>query len=87
MTFFVVVLEQNRLIILEGKWIENPTIREISRVFYSPNPETPANFDLKQTYLLGKQKNCCYTGYIVKKFELISKAEKFKGLGKTGFPH
>lgn len=63
---FVVALQQNRHIIIPSKWIQNPKVGNVSKIFYSPKPDDVADFSLETKYFFNAASSGCYNGRVVK---------------------
>lgn len=75
--FFVVCLKQKRFIIIKKEWIQNPSIGQMSKIFYSKNEDAIPNFDGSLKYYLNRGIEACYEGYVQKSFDSLEKAENF----------
>lgn len=74
--YFVVYLKCKRYIALSGDWIENPVVGKPSKVFFSPERSTMADFTLETTHYLRPNSNACYDGFVYRgnfgKSQLVS---------------
>lgn len=75
--YFVVALQQNRLVVSKESWIQNPTVNEFSKVFISEDEESDPNFELQTKFYVSHTSDACYNGRIVKQFAKKEDAEKF----------
>lgn len=67
---FVVILLSKRFVILPDNWLQSPTIREETKVFFSPVPNAQPNFELATKFLFNKDACAVYKGYVVKHFRV-----------------
>lgn len=70
MTVFVVLLSQNRKVIVKKQWIENSKLNETSKIFYSVKKSDKANFDLEIEDDRKNKSQKCYSGHIWKEFSM-----------------
>lgn len=68
----VTLLLSKRFIIVQDDWVENQEIREKTKIFYSPDPNTPANFGLAEKFLFNKDVPNVYEGYVLRRFGMYA---------------
>lgn len=68
MFFFVVYLDQMKLIVIKEDWIENPDLGSKSKIFFSPNSNEVANFALPLSFYFDDTKTTCYEAFVCKCF-------------------
>lgn len=64
----VTILLSKRFIIVPDNWVENTTIREETKIFFSPDSSTKPNFQLAEKFLFNKDAAHVYKGYVLKHF-------------------
>lgn len=65
---FIVLLGNNKFIVLREEWIEYPILSANSKVFYSSNRQSNADFSIEQKYYFHRNETSCYMAYICKRF-------------------
>lgn len=75
----VTILLSKRFIIVQNNWVENPTIREETKIFFSPDSTAQPNFQLEEKFLFNKDAACVYKGYVLKEFG------KYKVINSSNF--
>lgn len=65
---FVVILLSKRFVVVPDHWVETQTIREETKVFFSPDPNEQPNFQLTAKFLFNKDESHVYKGYVLKHF-------------------
>lgn len=75
--FSVAILKTRRLIVVPTEWIEHPTNGKLTKIYFSPNEESEANFDLEVKYLLDKNHANNYEGFFLSVFDTMEDAEKY----------
>lgn len=68
MNFFAVYLASKRIIALQPNWIENPVVGKPSKVFFSKNPNTVADFSTEPLHFLNGSIDACYEAFVYKCF-------------------
>lgn len=68
MIFFAIYLQSNRFVTIKKDWIEKPIVGSESKVFFSPNPEAIARFDIQKKFYLNATIDGCYDGFVYKSF-------------------
>lgn len=77
---FVIILKSKRFVIVKDDWVQNPIESEETKVFYSPDENSAADFDLEVKFLFNNKQRNVYFGYVWKRFGECSKrfiAKKF----------
>lgn len=64
----VILLKQKKIIVVQDKWVENPTLYSETKVFYSPNVNDEANFETQIMFYFHSTKTACYYGCVNEKF-------------------
>lgn len=65
---FVVILLSKRFVIVPDNWLQNPSVSEETKVFFSPVQNAQPNFELATKFLFNKDASNVYKGYVVKHF-------------------
>lgn len=65
---FAVILLSKRFIIVRDDWIKEATIREETKIFFSPDSNAQPNFDLEVKFLFNEKSANAYKGYVLKHF-------------------
>lgn len=68
MVFYVAYLEQKKFIVVKEQWVENPEILKNSKIFYSPQQGSVADFSLPLSYYFDNNKTTCYNAFLSKSF-------------------
>lgn len=68
MPAFVIILECDKLLAVDQKWVQNPILSQISKVYFSKNVKDIADFSLETTFFFKSDKSGCYDGYVYKYF-------------------
>lgn len=84
--FLVILLEQKRFLILPQKWVEDPRLDSFTRVFFSPNISTRADFETEVKYYFNNAINGCYKGFVMKSFRNYEDASNFIEWKRPTFP-
>lgn len=66
--FFVVVLLQQKLLVIPEKYVESVTEFGYTKVFFSENTGMQPNFDINTKYYFCENENACYEAFIVRSF-------------------
>lgn len=64
-TFFGVMTQSHRYLAIPEEWLqfkENKT----TKIFYSPNPNDPADFDLEVKYFFSENTKACYNAVVIR---------------------
>lgn len=65
---FIVLLRNNKFIVLREEWIESPILSTESKVYFSPSCHSVADFSIEQKYFFRHNETSCYMAYICKRF-------------------
>lgn len=75
--YFVVALQQNRMIVVKEQWVLNPRVGQYTKVYVSPNEQNRPNFLLPTRYLLNILVDACYNARVMKVFKSKEDAEYY----------
>lgn len=75
--YMVVCLKQNKLVALKESWVQKPTLGALSRVCYSVDEHSIANFHLDPTFFFDSSSVGCYDARVIKRFDNLDEAKKF----------
>lgn len=70
MVAFIVLLQCNKFIVLKEEWIESPILSTKSKVFYSANRQSVADFLIETKFYFHDDETCCYMAYIYKRYSM-----------------
>lgn len=65
---FAVILRCNEMIAAKEHWIANPVLSEASKIFFSPNRNQVANFDIAPKYFFEGNEVAVYDGFLYRRF-------------------
>lgn len=68
MSFYAILLKDQKLLALKKNWIKNPILNANTSVFFSPNDQDNPNFELKTSYFFKSNVVALYDGYVLKMF-------------------
>lgn len=64
----VVILECKKIIVVPNNWVEkqNTNSDDSTKIFFSPDTNDEADFDLPKKMFFDKTERKCYRGYVLK---------------------
>lgn len=68
MDYFVVLIESKRWVAVNRDWVENPVLREQSKIFFSPNEQAVPDFSMPPQFYLKKECDGVYDCFVYKQF-------------------
>lgn len=68
MVFFVILLNQTKLIAVKEEWVQDPTLLSNTKFYFSPDQNAVADFNSASKYYFDENRPSCYNGYVCKTF-------------------
>lgn len=66
--FFVIYLKCNRFLVFQNHWVQNKTVGEESKVYFSPEYDANADFNAQTQYYFNGGISSCYDGFVYRSF-------------------
>lgn len=68
MSAFVVILKSNKLVAVQPRWIQDPTLHAETLVYFSPILDSLPNFQAPLMYFFDPEMTACYEARILEDF-------------------
>lgn len=66
--FFVIYLKCNRFLVFQSQWVQNKSVGEESKVYFSPDRDAVADFNARTQYYFNDGLSSCYDGFVYRVF-------------------
>lgn len=66
--FIVVYLKCNRFSVFPNQWVQNKTLGQESKVFFSPDNAANVDFNVQTRYYFNTEISACYDGFVYRGF-------------------